>query len=177
MQYRAWVRQDRGDLRPPDFGRSASAGNRTSSNTSSLVSLARRDSVPCCSLALNPLLSVGTMNPRIDVSWLSPFVLAQTIAMWAIDPFVIHIFDPLSSQVPSGRSFAIVIIPDGFEPKSGSVSPKQPITSPPPILGRYFFFCSSLPNAKIGYIARAPCTEANDRMPESPRSSSCMIRP
>ena len=59
---------------------------------------------------------VGTTNPRIDASLLSPFVLAQTTAMWAVEPFVIHILVPLRTQLPSACSRAIVIMPDGFEP-------------------------------------------------------------
>src|SRR5207302_350001 len=58
-----------------------------------------------------------------------------------------------------------------------SVSPKQPITSPAAIGGSQRRFCSSDPKAKIGYMTRAPCTDAKERTPESPRSSSCMISP
>src|SRR5258708_13128961 len=94
MPYRAWVRQDRGDLSPPDFGRSASAGSRTSSNTSSLLPLARRESLPCCSFALNPLLSVGAMNPRIDGSWRSPFGFAPTSPIFAHHPILYPPFPP-----------------------------------------------------------------------------------
>ncbi len=102
--------------------------------------------------------------------------MAHTIATWAVEPFVIHILAPFNTQ-PSLVSFAVVIMPPGLEPKSGSVNPKQPIASPLASLGSHSFFCSSEPNAKIGYITRAPCTDANERSPESPRSSSCMIRP
>ena len=38
----------------------------------------------------------------------------------------------------------------GSEPWFGSVSPKQPIHSPLASFGRYFCFCASLPNSKIG---------------------------
>ena len=68
-------------------------------------------------------------------------------------------------------------MPVGLLPKSGSVRPKQPISSPRVIFGRYFCFCSSLPKAQIGYMASEPCTEQNERMPESQRSSSCIARP
>ena len=85
---------------------------------------------------MKPLLSVGTTNPRIDVSLLSPFVFAQTTAICAVDPFVIHILLPFRTHVPSFCSRAIVIMPDGFEPKSGSVRPKQPMISPFAIRGR-----------------------------------------
>ncbi len=46
----------------------------------------------------------------------------------------------------------------GSEPWSGSVRPKQPIHSPLASLGRYFCFCSSLPNSLIGTITREDCT-------------------
>jgi hypothetical protein len=97
-------------------------------------------------LALNPGVSVGTMKPRMDlVSSISP-VLAQTMAMFAVEPLVIHILAPFSTY-PSSVFWARVIIPPGLEPKSGSVRPKQPITSPAAMRGRYSRFCSSLPKA------------------------------
>ena len=43
--------------------------------------------------------------------------------------------------------------------------------------GNHALRCSSEPNACMGYITKAPCTEAKDRIPLSPRSSSCMMRP
>src|SRR5688572_4695778 len=116
MPYRACVRHMRGLLRPPDFGRIASAGTHTSWKTSSLVSEARRESLPFWSLAVNPLVFVGTTKPRIDLSDLSPFVFAHTTATCAWDPFVIHIFPPFRTHVPSFCSRAIVTMPDGFEP-------------------------------------------------------------
>ena len=94
----------------------------------------------------------------------------------ACEPLVIHILAPLSSQ-PSLVSRAVVIMPPGFEPKSGSVSPKQPISAPEASRGSQCCFCSSEPKAKMGYMTRAPCTEAKERMPLSPRSSSCMMSP
>jgi hypothetical protein len=68
-------------------------------------------------------------------------------------------------------------MPVGFEPKSGSVRPKQPISVPRAMPGRYRCFCSSEPKAQIGYITRLDCTEQNERTPESPRSSSWQMRP
>ncbi|MNY58925.1 hypothetical protein D3C86_1953180 [compost metagenome] len=65
----------------------------------------------------------------------------------------------------------------GSEPWFGSVKPKLPIYSPEASLGRYCFFCSSLPNVKMGYMTNDDCTEAADRMAESPASSSCIIIP
>ncbi|SHS67911.1 Uncharacterised protein [Mycobacteroides abscessus subsp. abscessus] len=62
----------------------------------------------------------------------------------AIDPLVIHILVPLSTQsLPSRR--ACVRMPPGLDPKSGSVRPKHPSSSPVAILGSHFCFCASLP--------------------------------
>ncbi len=72
-------------------------------------------------------------------------VWAQTTATSATDPLVIHIFDPDSTQSPPGSRRARVRIPAGLDPKSGSVSPKQPIASPAAIAGSHCCFCSSLP--------------------------------
>ncbi len=73
-------------------------------------------------------------------------VFAQTIARSAIEPFVIHIFAPLSTQsLPCRR--ATVFMFAGSEPPCGSVRPKQPMTSPRAMRGSHFCFCSSLPNA------------------------------
>src|SRR2546430_10999014 len=111
------------------------------------------------------------MNPRI-----TPSSRAHTIAMWAMPPFVIHILLPFRMyEFPSLR--ATVRIPEGLLPKSASVSPKQPMTFPFAISGRYLFFCSSDPYARMGYMQSAPCTETKERSPLSPRSSSCMMRP
>src|SRR6266567_404829 len=104
-----------GDLRPPDLGRRASLGTHTSWSTSSLVSLARRLSLPFWSLAEKPFESVGTMKPWIDSTSSGLPVLAHTIAACAVDPLVIHILAPFNTQ-PSFVSLAIVIIPPGFDP-------------------------------------------------------------
>ena len=83
------------------------------------------------------------MKPRIDLSDLSPFVFAHTTATCACDPLVIHILPPFSTHVPSFCSRAIVTMPAGFDPKSGSVRPKHPMASPFAIAGSNFCFCSS----------------------------------
>ena len=76
-----------------------------------------------------PWCRSGTMKPRMDlVSSMAP-VLAQMMDTVAWEPFVIHILVPFSTQ-PSVVSRAVVIMPPGFEPKSGSVRPKQPISCP-----------------------------------------------
>ena len=53
----------------------------------------------------------------------------------------------------------------------------QPIALPCRRRGSQRCFWASLPYSWIGHITSAPCTETKLRMPESPRSSSCMMRP
>jgi hypothetical protein len=71
--------------------------------------------LPFWSRALKPGVSVGTTKPRIPFVSPSSPVCAQITATSAIEPFVIHIFVPFSTQ-PSAVFFAVVIIPPGFEP-------------------------------------------------------------
>jgi hypothetical protein len=88
---------------------------------------------------------------------------------------VIHILVPVSTQSassPEPERAAYVRMPAGLEPKSGSVSPKQPIASPVAIRGSHSCFCSSLPNRWIANIASDPCTDTSDRTPESTASNS-----
>ncbi len=91
-------------------------------------------------------------------------------------PEVIHIFSPFR-MYSSPDLRARVVMPAGFDPKPGSVSPKQPSFSPVASAGSQVFFCSSEPKVKIGYITSADCTLTKLRRPESPRSSSCITRP
>ena len=99
------------------MGSTASAGRCTSLKASSLVSLALSDSLPFWSFALNPCVLVGTMNPRMLAPSVSlSAVFAHTTAACAVEPLVIHIFVPFSTQLPSFSSRARVIMPAGFEP-------------------------------------------------------------
>ncbi len=133
---------------------------------------ARSESFLWISGAENPGMSRSTMKP-----WIAPSsVRAQTTAMSAIVPFVIHIFAPLRIQSEPSRRACVRIEP-GSEPASGSVRPKQPMTSPECIGGSQRSFCSSDPNFQIGNIASEPCTETALRTPASPASSSMHVRP
>ena len=96
-------------------------------------------------------MSFSTMKPRIAPS----SVLAHTIAMSAIVPFVIHIFAPFRIQSDPSRRACVRMEP-GSEPASGSVSPKQPMISPVCIGGSQRSFCSSEPNFQMGNIASDP---------------------
>ena len=64
------------------------------------------------------------------------------------------IFEPLSTQSPFSFFTAVVCCPWASVPAPGSVSPKAPIHSPEHSLGRYFFFCSSVPFSKMGAAHR-----------------------
>ena len=156
---------------PDTPGSAALSGNRTESRCSSLVTDARSESLRWMSVAVKPGVPRSTRKPRTPSS-----VLAQTTATSAIEPLVIHILVPLSTQ-PSPLRVAAVRIAVGSLPASGSVSPKQPIMAPAAISGRNFCFCSSLPYAWMGNIASDPCTETKERSPLSPASSSSQATP
>ena len=133
---------------------------------------ARSENLPLMSRVVKPGVPFWTRKPRTP--WSS--VRAQTTATSAMVPLVIHILVPLSTQSPPSRR-ALVRMPAGLEPKSGSVRPKQPITSPAAMGGSQRRFCSSEPNCQIGYMASEPWTETKLRAPESPPSSSRQARP
>lgn len=80
-------------MRPMTSGKTASAGRRTPSRTSSLVTDARSDILCLIVFAEKPGVSVGTMKPRMPSS-----VCAHTTATSATEPFVIYILRPSSTQ-------------------------------------------------------------------------------
>ena len=172
MPKRASSRQESGPRSELAPGSMFSSGTRTSSSTSSDVTDARSESLRWISGALKPRMPFSTTNPRISPA----SVRAQTTARSAIEPFVIHIFEPFSIQSPPSRRACVRIEP-GSEPASASVSPKQPISSPVCIRGSQRSFCSSEPHRQIANMASEPCTETALRVPESPASSSVHARP
>ena len=118
-------------MRPLTFGsKLCSSSTSTSSNTSSLVTEARRLHLPVIFGAVKPGVPFSTRKPRTPSS-----VLAQTTATSATLPLVIHILLPLMRHLPLPSRTARVRMPPGLEPKSGSVRPKQPTTSPVAIFG------------------------------------------
>ncbi len=161
-------------MSPSTPGRTFSSGIRQSSKASCEVTAARSDIFILCSDVVNPGVPFSTRKPWILPSY--PPTFAQTTATSAIEPFVIHALAPFRTQW-SPSFFATVRIPPGFEPKSGSVRPKQPIASPLASAGIQRSFCSFDPYFQIGNMTRDDWTETNDRRPESPRSSSCVMSP
>ena len=59
----------------------------------------------------------------------------------------------------SPTNSALVCCPDASVPAFGSVRPKAPSFLPESRSGRYFFFCSSLPQLKIGQQQSEVCAE------------------
>ena len=96
---------------------------------------------------------------------------AQTTATSASDARPIQRFAPSSTQ-PSPSRRATVVIAAGSLPPCGSVSAKQPISSPAAMPGSQRCFCSSEPYLWIALIASDPCTDTKVRQPESAASSS-----
>src|SRR5215472_3490277 len=92
------MRHINGDFSPPDFGRIASLARWTSWSTSSLVSEARRDSLPFWSLAEKRLVCVGTRKPRMELASLCAPVLEKLAEQWPVEPLVIHLLPPFSTQ-------------------------------------------------------------------------------
>src|SRR6185369_4570680 len=99
-------------------------GIRQSVNERLDVTEARSDHLPWMSDVANPGVPFSTRNPRI-----LPSSFAHTTATSAIEPLVIHVFSPLRTKPPPSAA-AVVRMPEGFDPKSGSVRPKQPIAVP-----------------------------------------------
>ena len=100
---------------------------------------ARRLSLCGIAWAAKPGVSVGTTKPRMV-----PSARAHTMATSATEPLVIHIFVPESTQSSPSRT-AVVRIDPGSDPASGSVRPKQPISSPAAMPGSHCSRCSSEP--------------------------------
>src|SRR5690242_12356385 len=95
------------------------AGMRQSENERLEVTDARIDHLPCMSDVAYPGVPFSTRNPRMPSS-----ARAHTTATCEAVPLVIQVFSPLSTQHSPWRR-AVVLMPAGFEPKPGSVSPKQ----------------------------------------------------
>ena len=105
---------------------------------------------------------MGTTNPRIRPSSVLPGPDDGHVGDRAVgDPHLVAVEDPVGRR-RGGRGCACE---PGSEPKSGSVSPKQPIASPAAIRGSHSCFCSSLPCFQIANIASDPCTD--DQRPQA----------
>ena len=84
--------------------------------------------------------------------------------------------EPSSTQSSPSRR-AVVFIAAGSLPPVGSVSAKQPTSSPAAIPGSHRCFCSSVPYLWMADMASEPCTDTKVRQPLSAASSSRQTRP
>ncbi len=116
-----------------------SSGTTTSSRKIAPVIEARSENFFSISGATRPAAPFSTRKPRMPSS-----VFAQITNRSAIGELVIHILAPFSTQsLPRRRAWVFMFA--GSEPPCGSVSPKQPITSPVAMRGSQRCFCASLP--------------------------------
>ena len=129
-----------------------SAGSRTSSSTSSAVIEARSDNL-CLIFGRGEAGRVGRHDEARGSRRRSRPDHRDVGDRAVGDPHLGAVEDPVVA-VRRAR----VRMPAGLEPKSGSVSPKQPIASPAAIRGSHCCFCSSVPNFQIANIASEPCT-------------------
>ena len=120
--------------------------------------------------------------------WLG-WVRAKTTKTSPTEPWVMNVFEPLSTQRSPFRT-AVVFMPAASEPLPGSVSAQAPKASPVASRGRYFRFWASEPKSLRCEVPRPLCeamvrasepsyraisstTTATARLPspEPPRSS------
>jgi hypothetical protein len=108
------------------------------------------------------------MNAQMPLS-----LLAKTMKWWALGALVMKVLVPFSTHSLPFFT-AVLFIAPASEPASGSVSANDPIHSPRAIIGRYFFFCSSLPKRTMPMQPMPVCTLMNVDSPHGPRPSiSC----
>src|SRR3984957_12529392 len=100
-----------------------------------------------------PMVNPGVLRSTTKAENLSPSTFAKTMKTSANPPLVIHIFWPLRIQLlPSGERTARVREASESEPACGSDRQYAASNSPVAILGRYFFFCSSVPKLEMGIV-------------------------
>src|ERR1700738_3594897 len=110
----------------------------------SAVSLARIPSLFSFFPPLNPGVPLSTTNAVALFLVLGSPVRQMTTATSPVFPWVIQFFVPLMIQFFPSFTAVHFILPASL-PVLGSVKPQAPIHSAEASLGRYFFFCSSLP--------------------------------
>ena len=84
---------------------------------------------------------------------------------------MIQFFEPLITHSSPSRR-AVVRIPPGSEPASGSLSAKAPVHSPEAHLGRKRCFCSPLPNSLIGSVPSSCTASISDEEAHALATSS-----
>src|SRR4029453_9801479 len=108
----------------------------------------------CSSL---PELKPGSPRSTMNAVKCSPSTFAKMMKRSAKPPLLIHIFSPLSDQLPSGSFVARVFAASASEPEPDSLRAYAPISSPVIRRGRYVCFCSVVPKSTSGRMLRFAC--------------------
>src|SRR5690606_23983644 len=106
---------------------------------------AEKPGVPCSTMKAVTLLLVRTSPVRASITATFPLL-----------PCVIQFLVPFSTHSSPSLVAVQRILPASL-PVLASVRPQAPIHWPLASLGRYFFFCSSLPKAMICPVHRELC--------------------
>ena len=142
-------RTDIAILKPmPSGPRRASAGSWMLSKESAQVLEPRIPIFFSCFAITRPGVSLGIINAEMPFAPASGLVLARMRYTSASPELVIQDLPPLSVQVPSSFLTATERMPAASEPALASVRPNAN-RSPFATLGRYAFFCSSVPQLVI----------------------------
>jgi hypothetical protein len=121
------------------------------------VSLERHPSFSRCFDVVKPFVPCSTTNAVMPFCFdTSGFVRASTTQKPPTLPCVMNIFVPLMIQSSPSR-LAVVRSPAESLPLPGSVRAHAASHSPRAAFGRYFFFCSSLPNASTCPVPSPLC--------------------
>ena len=116
-----------------------------------------------------PASAIKTQIPRSS----SPSMMrAVKVISPALPALVQNIFWPLMTYLSLCFTARVAVAPASL-PAPGSVSPNAPNISPLASLGRYFFFCSSVPNIRIGIVPRLVCAPMVMAVLASATASSC----
>ena len=94
-----------------------------------------------------------------------------TPQVMSVPAFVMNIFEPFTTHVPS-RSSAVVRVAPASDPAPGSVSPKAASLRPDARSGSQRRFCSSSPKRRIGIVPSDVCAATVIATDESMRVSS-----
>src|SRR5467141_322537 len=138
---------------------------------SSLESDERSPSFPCSAWLPYGWRSRSRTNAVMPFASFEGSPCANTSASFDTDPLEIHIFRPRSVHESPSR-FALVRSFVASLPTSGSVRPKQPMTSPLQRDGSQRCFCSSVPNLRMVISTSEIWTDSVVRTDESARPTS-----
>jgi len=109
-----------------------------------------------------PFSRMKAVAPRLP---LVRSVMATTEYISASPPLVIHCLVPFSTKW-SPSLVAVVWMPPASDPALASVSPKAASFLPLAMSGRYFFFCSSVPNRMMGKVPSPVAAKAREMPPQ-----------